>query len=86
MQRQKKGTPPKHFTELYNLDEDIGEKNNIAEKYPEIVNKLNKLLESHVKEIELNQRKAGFTKNPKVLLTHEEAKKLPTLHELRNKK
>ena len=83
--RVKKGTPPKAFTELYNLDEDISEKNNIADKYPEIVNKLKSLLEAHVQEISANQRPAGFTNKPKVLLTHEEAKSLPTLHELRNK-
>jgi len=84
--REKKGTPPKAFTELYNLDEDIGESNNLADKYPEIVTKLKKLLDSHVKELEANQRPAGTTENPKVLLTHEAAKSLPTLHELRNKK
>ncbi len=30
--------------ELYNLDEDLSEKNNISEKFPEIVNELNALL------------------------------------------
>lgn len=83
--RAKKGAPAKLNTELYNLDEDISEKKNIAEKHPDIVEKLSKLLESHVEEIESNQRKAGFTDKPKVLLTHEEAKKLPTLYELRRK-
>lgn len=86
MKRQQKGTPPKHFTELYKLDVDISEKNNIAEKYPKIVNKLKKLLDAHVQEITANQRKAGFTDKPKVLLTHEQAKSLPTLYELRTKK
>ena len=81
--REKKGFAPQTQVELYKLDEDIGEKNNLAEKYPETVSKLQKLLDAHVKEIEANQRQAGFTDKPKVLLSHEEAKKLPTLYELR---
>ena len=35
--------------ELYNLKKDIGEKNNIAKKYPEIVKKLDKLIVRHLK-------------------------------------
>jgi arylsulfatase A len=31
--------------QLYNLKDDIGEKNNLAEKYPDKVNELKKLLE-----------------------------------------
>jgi len=36
--------------ELYNLKKDIGEKNNLAEKYPDIVKKLDKLIVQHLKD------------------------------------
>ncbi len=36
--------------ELYNLKKDIGEKNNLAEKYPDIVKKLDKLIVRHLKD------------------------------------
>ncbi|RLD12563.1 MAG: N-acetylgalactosamine 6-sulfate sulfatase [Chlamydiae bacterium] len=36
--------------ELYNLKKDIGEKNNLAKKYPEIVRKLDKLIVRHLKK------------------------------------
>ncbi len=38
--------------ELYNLKDDIGEKNNLAEKRPEIVKKLTKMLDVWVKEVD----------------------------------
>jgi len=37
----------KEVDELYNLDADIGERNNLAKKHPEIVNKLKAELEKH---------------------------------------
>ena len=36
--------------ELYNLEEDIGETNNLAEQYPDIVNKINTKLKKWLKE------------------------------------
>lgn len=36
--------------ELYNLREDIGERNNLAEKHPKLVQKLNMLIERHLRE------------------------------------
>ncbi|MCS7186641.1 MAG: sulfatase [Armatimonadota bacterium] len=38
--------------ELYNLRDDIGEKNNLAEKYPDLVRELNELIENHLRETE----------------------------------
>ena len=35
---------PNAPTELYNLEEDIGEKVNLADKYPEIVKKIEKIM------------------------------------------
>ena len=84
--REKKGAPPKAYEELYDLNEDISETKNLASQYPEIVNKLKKLLTAHVEEIDANQRQPGMIENPKVLLTHEQAKNLPTLFELMQKK
>ena len=39
-------SPEKTTTELYNLSNDISEKNNVAEKYPDVTEKLLKLMES----------------------------------------
>ena len=41
---------------LFNLLEDIGEKNNLADKYPNIVQKLTDLADAHMKEIVENSR------------------------------
>ena len=41
---------------LFNLDEDIGENNNIAEKHPNIVKRLTELADIHVKELVENSR------------------------------
>jgi arylsulfatase A-like enzyme len=45
-----RGTNGNHRYELYNLDEDISERNNLAERYPEKVKHLDKLIEEHLKE------------------------------------
>jgi arylsulfatase A-like enzyme len=39
-----------HRYELYNLDEDISETNNLAGRYPQKVKQLDKLIEEHLKE------------------------------------
>ncbi|MCK5173047.1 MAG: sulfatase [Planctomycetes bacterium] len=57
-------------SELYNLEEDLGERNNIASKHPRIVNRLRKLLTEHVAELEKNKRPAAFVQNPKPILPH----------------
>jgi len=41
---------------LYNLDEDIGEKNNLADKYPKIVLRLTALADAHIKDLAENSR------------------------------
>lgn len=41
---------------LFNLDEDIGEQNNVADKYPDIVKRLTKLAEAHLKDLSKNSR------------------------------
>ena len=49
--------------ELYNLNDDFGEANNLADAYPEIVNKLsNKMNEI---KVELNANKTTLNKNYK---------------------
>ena len=54
--------------ELYNLDEDIGEENNIADKHPGMVAELVKLLDAHQKYVRSALRPAAFVENPKPLL------------------
>lgn len=46
------GENGKHDYELFNLKEDIGEKNNIAGNMPELVEELDILLEKHLKDID----------------------------------
>jgi arylsulfatase A-like enzyme len=49
--------------ELYNLDNDIGEKKNLAKQHPELVKELNKLLAAHADAIAKDTRPAGFVKS-----------------------
>lgn len=46
--------------ELYDLGVDIGEKNNLASKHPEIVDELVEILNNHAKEIAENTREPGM--------------------------
>ncbi len=71
------------FNELYDLDADLGERNNIADKHPDRVKAMKALLEAHTDSINNNLRPAAFVENPKPLLT--DAKGLPTLVEYINK-
>jgi arylsulfatase A-like enzyme len=52
---------------LYNLDSDIGERINIADKHPDIVAKLQALAEKMDAEITANRRPAGEAANPQTL-------------------
>jgi len=54
--------------ELYNLDDDLGERNNLAGKYPDLAEELNALLDKHVAAVQANRRPAAFVDNPKPLL------------------
>jgi arylsulfatase A-like enzyme len=71
------------FTELYDLEKDLGEKNDLAGKHPEKVRELKAVLDAHVEKIEAEVRPAGFVENPKPLLAN--SKSVPTLVEYRNK-
>lgn len=67
------------FTELYDLEADLGERNNIADQHPDRVKSMKAALDAHVAEIEKNSRPAGFVENPKPLLS--DSSNLPTLVE-----
>ncbi len=60
-----KGRP----VQLYNLDDDIGETNNVIESHPEVVKQLNNRLHEFAKDIAKNSRPAAFVENPKPLST-----------------
>lgn len=61
---------------LYNLDEDIGEKTNLADKHPDIVTRLKSLVEKINAEFEGKdssaRRPPGKVKNPKMLYPSED--------------
>ena len=46
--------------ELYDLGKDVGEKKNLAGKYPEIVTDLKEILNNHAREIAKNSREPGM--------------------------
>ena len=65
--------------ELYDLDADPGERNNLAEKFPEKLNELKGLLDEHKEYLQKGRRPAAFVENPRELLTDTEG--VPTLAE-----
>jgi len=65
--------------ELYDLDKDLGEKNDISKQHPDMVRELKKALEAHVAKVKSGIRPAGKADNPKPILP--DAKGLPTLAE-----
>ena len=71
------------FTELYDLEKDLGERNDLSKQYPEKVKALTEFLDAHVEKIEAEIRPAGFVDNPKALL--DDSKGVPTLVEYRKK-
>ena len=71
------------FEELYRLDLDLGEKNNLAAKHPERVKAMREVLDKHKQSIKANIRPAGIAKDPKPILTDPSG--LPTLYEYRKK-
>ena len=56
------------FSELYDLEKDLGEKNDLAKQYPDKVKEMKAALDAHVAEIEANARPAGFIEKPVALL------------------
>ncbi|PHS03963.1 MAG: hypothetical protein COA78_17125 [Blastopirellula sp.] len=58
-----KGKP----TQLYDLENDIGEKKNVIQSNPEVVQRLERYLKAFAKDIAENSRPAAFVKNPKPL-------------------
>lgn len=66
--------------ELYDLDADVGETNDLAAAHPERVNELRALLEEHAAEIAANQRPAAHSETALHLIT--EPGDLPKLREL----
>lgn len=59
----------KNRAELYNLEEDLGEKNNLANENPEKLKELTGLLEAHIVKLQKDQRPPAYTENPKALDT-----------------
>lgn len=58
-----KGRP----TQLYDLENDIGEKTNVIKSHPEVVQRLNGYLKAFANDIAENSRSAAFVDNPKPL-------------------
>ena len=66
--------------ELYDLDADVGETNNLSASHPARVNELRTLLEEHAAEIAANRRPAGESETARPLIT--EPGDLPKLRQL----
>ena len=69
------------FAELYDLEKDLGEQNDLSKQYPEKVKALSEALDAHVEKLESEIRPAGYAENPKPLLADSEG--VPTLLEWR---
>ena len=54
-------------TQLYDLEADIGEKDNLIKQHPDVVLEMSKLLAEFSKDIAENSRPAAFVENPKPL-------------------
>jgi len=70
---------PKGKIELYDLDADIGEQNDLSRQFPDRVAELRSLLDAHAKDLQERRRPAAFVEDPKPLLTS--TKGVPTLVE-----
>jgi len=68
---------PNGNLELYDLEADIGEQNDLSGKHPEQVTELKYLLDKHTSEVQANRRKAAFVEEAKPLLESTEG--VPTL-------
>ena len=54
--------------QLYNLNNDLAEKNNIAHANPKIVKKLRGYLGDFQKDLAINSRPVGLVQNPRTLV------------------
>ena len=72
------------FAELYDLEKDLGERNDLSKQHPEKVKELISALDAHVEKLESEIRTAGYAENPKPLLA--DSKGVPTLLEWRRKR
>ena len=70
---------PNKRVELYDLDADLGERNNLAKQHPGRVAEMKALIDAHAEDLATNRRPAAFVKDPKPLLASVEG--LPTLAE-----
>jgi arylsulfatase A-like enzyme len=59
------GPERQNFYELYNLNEDIKEKFNLASFYPEVIKELDGLIENHLNEIDCNKPVINQAYDPK---------------------
>ena len=70
---------PKGKLELYDLDADVGERNDLSAQFPDRVAELKALLDAHAQNLDDHRRPAAFVEKPKPLLTSTEG--VPTLVE-----
>ncbi len=61
--------PRSNKNELYNLETDLGEKNDLAKRHPELVAELGALLDSHAERIAADQRPAAFADDAKPIIS-----------------
>lgn len=71
-----KGKP----TQLFNLKNDIAEKNNVIKSHPEVVDRLQGQLRLFTQDIADNSRPAAFVENPKPLSLDSKNSSEPTSH------
>ncbi len=60
---------PKGVLELYDLEADLGERNDLSEQFPDRVVELKSLLDQHAEALQSDRRPAAFVEDPVPLLT-----------------
>jgi arylsulfatase A len=65
--------------ELYNLNDDLGERKNIADQHPAMVKELVALLDQHQQRVESGRRPAATVDNPKPLIERGGTGGIPSL-------
>ena len=71
----------KQRVELYNLDEDLGERKNLAKQRPKLVAELQTILKAHAERIAADARPAGFVDKESAKPLISEPGELPKLRD-----
>jgi len=70
--------------ELYDLETDLGEKHDLADKHPDRVKAMVKQIEAHRADVTSHRRPHGTAANPKPILTQKDTDRVPSVRQYLN--